>query len=214
MVRQAIDTAVSASISTPVGPVTFTVARITQPGSVWSGAMSTVTFDNASGWQSGINSEVRLAAMMPAMRAAPSTSPFFALPDRISSSVAWLMMTRPSATAMRSLAGLSDTSTMRASPPESIWVRAGPVSARPALGDLSLFLEDLSLERLSLEALSLEVLSLEEWRAISARLPYRRRRSVPTAPGSRPPHRPAASGFRRPGRSRCRHAQAAQDRPG
>ena len=51
--------------------------------------MSTVTFDSASGWQSGISSEVRLAAMMPAMRAVPSTSPFLALPETIRSSVAW-----------------------------------------------------------------------------------------------------------------------------
>ena len=40
-----------------------------------------------SGWQSGINSCVRLAAMMPAMRAAPSTSPFLASPLRTMSRV-------------------------------------------------------------------------------------------------------------------------------
>src|SRR6266702_1261677 len=125
MVRQATDTAVSASISTPVGPVTFTLARTRQPGSFASGSMSTVTFDSASGWQSGMSSEVRLAAMMPAMRAVPSTAPFLALPDTIRSSVALLMTTRPSATASRSLTGLSDTSTIRASPEAPIWVRAG-----------------------------------------------------------------------------------------
>src|SRR5690242_12298157 len=69
--------------------------------------------------------------MMPAMRAVASTSPFLALPERISSSVAGLMMTRPSAIATRSVAGLSDTSTMQASPCASIWVRAGR-SAIPA----------------------------------------------------------------------------------
>src|SRR4051812_21704536 len=127
MVRQATETAVSASISTPVGPVTFTLARTRQPGSFASGSISTVTFDSASGWQSGISSAVRLAAMMPAMRAVPSTSPFLALPDTIRSSVALVMTTRPSATASRSLAGLSDTSTIRASPEAPIWVRAGPV---------------------------------------------------------------------------------------
>src|SRR5437879_8301706 len=129
MVRQATDTAVSASISTPVGPVTLTVARTMQPGSFLSGVMSRVTFDSASGWQSGISSEVRLAAMMPAMRAVPSTSPFLALPDTIRSSVVLLMTTRPSATASRSVAGLSETSTIRASPEVPIWVRAGPVFA-------------------------------------------------------------------------------------
>src|SRR3954449_1450381 len=127
MVRQATETAVSASISTPVGPVTFTLARTRQPGSFALGSISTVTFDSARGWQSGISSAVRLAAMMPAMRAVPSTSPFLALPDTIRSSVALVMTTRPSATASRSLAGLSDTSTIRASPEAPIWVRAGPV---------------------------------------------------------------------------------------
>src|SRR3954454_16996305 len=125
MVRQATETAVSASISTPVGPVTLTLARTRHPGRLASGSMSTVTFDSASGWHSGISSEVRLAAMMPAMRAVPSTSPFLALPDMISPSVASLMMTCASATASRSVAGLSDTSTMRASPEAPIWVRAG-----------------------------------------------------------------------------------------
>src|SRR6478736_3535710 len=126
MVRQATETAVSASISTPVGPVTFTLARTRQPGSVASGSISTVTFDSASGWQSGISSAVRLAAMMPAMRAVPSTSPFLALPETMRSSFALVMMTWPSATASRSVAGLSDTSTIRASPEAPIWVRAGP----------------------------------------------------------------------------------------
>src|SRR3954462_6602098 len=127
MVRQATETAVSASISTPVGPVTFTLARTRQPGRFASGSISAVTFDSARGWQSGIRSAVRLAAMMPAMRAVPSTSPFLALPDTIRSSVALVMTTRPSATASRSLAGLSDTSTIRASPEAPIWVSAGPV---------------------------------------------------------------------------------------
>src|SRR6476469_5196261 len=125
MVRQVTDTAVRASISTPVGPVTLTVARTMQPGSFLSGVMSSVTFDSASGWHSGIRSDVRLAAMMPAMRAVPSTSPFLALPETINSSVALPMTTRPSATAVRSVAGLADTSTIRASPLASMWVRAG-----------------------------------------------------------------------------------------
>src|SRR3954463_12082885 len=148
MVRQATETAVSASISTPVGPVTFTLARTRQPGSVASGSISTVTFDSARGWQSGISSAVRLAAMMPAMRAVPSTSPFLALPDTIRSSVALVMTTRPSATASRSLAGLSDTSTIRASPEAPIWVRAGPVL------DLDLDLDLAGFVALGLRAMS------------------------------------------------------------
>src|ERR1700761_1993856 len=61
---------------------------------------------------------------MPAIRAVASTSPVLALPDAISASVALLMITRPSATAVRSVAGLADTSTIRASPLASMWVRA------------------------------------------------------------------------------------------
>src|ERR1700722_9331023 len=122
MVRQATDTAVSASISTPVGPVTLTVARTRRAGAASSGATSTSTLVIASGWQSGMSSLVFFAAMMPAIRAAPSTSPFLALPDITSASVSALMRTRPSATAMRSVAAFSDTSTMRAAPPGSMWV--------------------------------------------------------------------------------------------
>src|SRR3954470_16212344 len=144
MVRQATETAVSASISTPVGPVTFTLARTRQPGSFALGSISTVTFDSARGWQSGISSAVRLAAMMPAMRAVPSTSPFLALPDTIRSSVALVMTTRPSATASRSLAGLSDTSPIRASPEAPIWVRAGPVLDLDLAGFVALGLRSMS----------------------------------------------------------------------
>src|SRR5262245_31119685 len=85
--------------------------------------MSISTLLTASGWHNGISSWVFLAAMMPAMRATPSTSPFLALPERTRSSVAALMRTKPAATATRSVAGFSDTSTMRAAPPRSIWVR-------------------------------------------------------------------------------------------
>ena len=79
--------------------------------------MSTAILESASGWQSGISSCVRFAAMMPAMRAAPSTSPFLALPSSTRSSVFAVITTRPSATATRSVAAFADTSTMRASPP-------------------------------------------------------------------------------------------------
>ena len=69
-------TAVSASISTPVRPVTRQVARITTQPCSGSGSSSTVTAVSGSGWQSGIRSAVRLAPMMPASCATPSTSPF------------------------------------------------------------------------------------------------------------------------------------------
>src|SRR6202795_2587866 len=121
MVRQATDTAVSASISTPVWPDTFTRAVTRMPGSLASGVTSTSTCDNSRGWHSGINSWVRLAAMMPAMRAVPSTSPFLASPLCTISSVIACISTRPSATATRSVAGLAETSTMWASPRVPMW---------------------------------------------------------------------------------------------
>ena len=43
MVRQATDVAISASISTPVWPVTLTVARTVNPGGACDGAMSKAT---------------------------------------------------------------------------------------------------------------------------------------------------------------------------
>src|SRR5258708_27991662 len=60
--------------------------------------------------------------MMPAMRAAPSTSPFFALPASTRSSVFAVITTRPSAMALRSLGAFADTSTMRAWPPRPRWL--------------------------------------------------------------------------------------------
>src|SRR6202030_3536631 len=122
MVRQATETAVSASISTPDWPDTFARAVTRMPGSLASGTTSTSTCDNRSGWHSGINSWVRLAAMMPARRAVPSTSPFLALPLRTMSSVFACISTRPSAIATRAVAGLAETSTMWASPLVPIWL--------------------------------------------------------------------------------------------
>src|SRR6516225_437854 len=60
--------------------------------------------------------------MMPAMRAAPSTSPFFALPASTRSRVFAPITTRPSAMALRSLGVFADTSAMRASPPRPRWL--------------------------------------------------------------------------------------------
>src|SRR5260370_21325003 len=60
--------------------------------------------------------------MMPAMRAAPSTSPFFALPASTRRSVFAVITTRPSAMALRSLGAFADTSTMRAWPPRPRWL--------------------------------------------------------------------------------------------
>ena len=83
MVSAATEAAVSASISTPVGPVVSHVASIATPvrPAVRQCAMSIVTCVSASGWHSGMRSAVRLAAMMPAIRAVANTSPFFASPE-------------------------------------------------------------------------------------------------------------------------------------
>jgi len=54
-------------------------------------ANSTATEVSGTGWQSGINSEVRFAAWIAAMRATPSTSPFFAVPVATSARVSGFM---------------------------------------------------------------------------------------------------------------------------
>ena len=56
---------------------------------------------SGSGCASGISSAVRLAAWIAAMRATPSTSPLFADPARIASSVAGCIAMRPPARAIR-----------------------------------------------------------------------------------------------------------------
>ena len=123
MVSSATCTAVSASISTPVGPTVSTVAVQATCGTPPStSAKATATRVSASGWHSGIRSLVFLAAWMPAMRAMPSTSPFLALPDSISASVLASISMRPVATATRWVAGLAATSTMWAWPWASKWV--------------------------------------------------------------------------------------------
>ena len=59
---------------------------------------------------------MRLAAMMPARRATPRTSPLAAVPAVTSASVAGAIATEPRATARRAVAGLSETSTICAAP--------------------------------------------------------------------------------------------------
>src|SRR5829696_3517295 len=128
MVRQATETAVSASISTPVCPATFTSAVTLTPGSASSMAQSTITLDSSSGWQSGMSSWVRFAAKMPASRAVPSTSPFLASPSRMRRTVSGVVTTAPSARATRAVTSFSETSTILAAPVRSTWVRSGTAS--------------------------------------------------------------------------------------
>ncbi len=122
MVRSATWTAVSASISTPVRAVHSTVARTAMREAFSSGWKSTATEVSGTGWQSGISSEVRLAAWIAAMRATPSTSPFFAVPERTMARVSGFMRMWPSATATRRVSSLAPTSTIRAAPRSSKWV--------------------------------------------------------------------------------------------
>ena len=71
-------------------------------------------FVRGSGWQSGISSAVRFAAMIPASWAVVSASPFGS--SRSCRAVSGAMRTSAAATARRREAGLSPTSTMRTAP--------------------------------------------------------------------------------------------------
>ena len=73
MVNAAMVTAVSASISTPVLPMSLAVAVISTAGSDSSKANSTATAVNISGWHRGIRAEVPFAPRMPAT---PATARF------------------------------------------------------------------------------------------------------------------------------------------
>ncbi len=70
--------------------------------------------------------------MIPARRAAASTSPFGNPPSPISASVSALIATRPRAVASRRVTSLSETSTIREWPRSSRWDKA-PVVARRRL---------------------------------------------------------------------------------
>src|SRR5574343_107722 len=122
MVSRATLAAVRASISTPVWPLHWAVARHTTALSAGNTSKSTATRVRAMGWHKGMRSLVRLAPMMPARRATPSTSPFLAVPDWTNARVAGSMVIRPSATATRSVTALAPTSTMWACPWASKWV--------------------------------------------------------------------------------------------
>ena len=73
--KAAIVAPVKASISTPVLLVTEAVHAIT--ASSPSISIVTLQFSNPSGWQNGISSCVRFAAMTPATMAVSNTGPFF-----------------------------------------------------------------------------------------------------------------------------------------
>ena len=100
MVRQATDTAVSASISTPVWPVDLhRRLHDADPAARASARCRRSTLVRASGWQSGISSCVLLAAMMPAMRAVAEHVALLGACRSSSASVSGAMATKPSARA-------------------------------------------------------------------------------------------------------------------
>src|SRR5690606_9000720 len=122
MVSAAIEAAVSASISTPVRPLSLQLACTSIELAVSSMTKSMETLLSLTGWQSVIRSAVFLAAMIPARRATPRTSPFFASPSRISFSVSGAMRMVALAVASRDVISFSPTSTIWAAPLLSKWV--------------------------------------------------------------------------------------------
>ena len=108
--------AVSASISTPVWPESLHRVRIWTEAPSSPGVSSTFTEVRFSAWQRGIRSWVLLAAIMPAIRAVASTSPFGCSPSTIIRRVSGCIRMVASARASRSVTALSVTSTIRASP--------------------------------------------------------------------------------------------------
>src|SRR5215207_4640166 len=79
----------------------------------------TLTEPISSGWHSGIMSDVRLAAWMPATLATASTSPFLTSRLAIATVVSGFMNTLHRATARRCVGSLGVTSTIRACPAAS-----------------------------------------------------------------------------------------------
>src|SRR4051795_1903646 len=128
MVSAATEAAVMASISTPVRPSTDASASTCTPPSTTSARTS--TWSSPSGWQSGISVPVCLAAWMPAIRATPRTSPLGASPAETAAAVSGLIETNARATACRRVISFDDTSTIRAAPESSRWVRSGDNALR------------------------------------------------------------------------------------
>ena len=86
---------------------------------------STVTPVSAMGWHSGTRSGVRLAPMIPAIRAVASASPLGNCSARSNRTTSSVVRSTPVATARRTPGSLPDTSTIRAAPEASRWV-SGP----------------------------------------------------------------------------------------
>src|SRR2546421_8657590 len=112
--------AVSASISTPVCACVAASASMLTPVSEISARTSTCV--SGKGWQSGINSLVRLPAMMPASRAVSNGSPFGVRCARTAATVAFDINTRAEATARRAVCAFALVSTIATRPRASMCV--------------------------------------------------------------------------------------------
>lgn len=119
--RAATVTAVKASISTPVRSAVRTVA-VTRTPSV-SSARSTVAPCTPITCASGRSSAHFFAPAIPAIRATANASPFGTEPSRSASSTAGEQCTMPLAVALRTVGDFSVTSTIRAWPAASRWVK-------------------------------------------------------------------------------------------
>src|SRR5260370_41701947 len=104
--------ATRASISTPVWAVVVTLVVMATPSS--HRRISTLTCESGRAWHMGIKSEVRLAAMIPAMRATSSGSPLGLLGRAFST--AGFMRTKTLASASRLVGALPGTVTIPAPP--------------------------------------------------------------------------------------------------
>src|SRR6185437_7888904 len=139
MVSAATDTAVSASISTPVLPAVLTVATMRSPASpAVAGSISTVTPVMGNGWHIGMSVLVCFAAIIPATRATAITSPLGMPPAWISASVSGCIVINPSASASRTVSALVDTSTIRAAPEASTCERLAACALSAGLDWLSM----------------------------------------------------------------------------
>ena len=87
------------------------------------------TWLSGSECASGISSSVRLAAWMAAMRATVATSPFGASPAATRAAASGDIRTTARARAQREVSSLAETSTMRALPAASRWVKAPSTSS-------------------------------------------------------------------------------------
>ncbi len=120
-VSPAMATAVRASISTPVCPVVLAVAVI--PMESTPNSKSIFTELNGIWWHSGISSLVFFAPEIPAMRAVARTSALGRLSARTRVMTSARVTRRPVAMAVRAVTAFAPTSTIRARPSESRWVR-------------------------------------------------------------------------------------------